>query len=135
SGGESQRIRLSSQIGSGLMGMLYVLDEPSIGLHPKDNVKMIETLKRLRDLGNTVIVVEHDADTIRAADHVLEIGPGAGVHGGRVVAEGPLKKILKDGNALTGQYLSGGKSIEAPRQPRPGSGRSNVRRGTRHNNH
>src|SRR5262245_24789864 len=87
SGGESQRIRLSSQIGSGLMGMLYVLDEPSIGLHPKDNVKMIETLKRLRDLGNTVIVVEHDADTIRAADHILEIGPGPGVHGGKVVAE------------------------------------------------
>ena len=92
SGGESQRIRLSSQIGSGLMGMLYVLDEPSIGLHPKDNVKMIETLKRLRDLGNTVIVVEHDADTIRAADHVLEIGPGPGVHGGKIVAEGPLKQ-------------------------------------------
>ena len=95
SGGESQRIRLSSQIGSGLMGMLYVLDEPSIGLHPKDNVKMIETLKRLRDLGNTVIVVEHDADTIRAADHILEIGPGPGVHGGKIVAEGPLKKILQ----------------------------------------
>src|SRR5262245_59108993 len=92
SGGESQRIRLSSQIGSGLMGMLYVLDEPSIGLHPKDNVKMIETLKRLRDLGNTLIVVEHDADTIRAADHILEIGPGPGVHGGTIVAEGPLKK-------------------------------------------
>ncbi len=92
SGGESQRIRLSSQIGSGLMGMLYVLDEPSIGLHPKDNVKMIETLKRLRDLGNTVIVVEHDADTIRAADHIIEIGPGPGAHGGRVVAQGPLQQ-------------------------------------------
>ena len=92
SGGESQRIRLSSQIGSGLMGMLYVLDEPSIGLHPKDNVKMIETLKRLRDLGNTVIVVEHDADTIRAADHVVELGPGPGVHGGKIVAEGSLKR-------------------------------------------
>ncbi len=113
SGGESQRIRLSSQIGSGLMGMLYVLDEPSIGLHPKDNVKMIETLKRLRDLGNTVIVVEHDADTIRAADHILEIGPGPGVHGGKIVAEGPLKKILQDGKSLTGQYLSGKKTHRA----------------------
>src|SRR5204862_4229377 len=94
SGGESQRIRLSTQIGSGLMGMLYVLDEPSIGLHPKDNVKMIRTLQRLRDIGNSVIVVEHDEDTIRAADHILEIGPGPGVHGGRIVAERPLKKIL-----------------------------------------
>src|SRR5207237_9756220 len=111
SGGESQRIRLSSQIGSGLMGMLYVLDEPSIGLHPKDNVKMIETLKRLRDLGNTVIVVEHDADTIRAADHVLELGPGPGVHGGKIVAAGPLQKILQDGQALTGKYMGGKKAM------------------------
>jgi excinuclease ABC subunit A len=134
SGGESQRIRLSSQIGSGLMGMLYVLDEPSIGLHPKDNVKMIETLKRLRDLGNTVIVVEHDADTIRAADHVLEIGPGPGVHGGKVVVEGPLKKILQDGRSLTGQYLSGKKSIKKPARRRPATGRSIVVRGARHNN-
>jgi excinuclease ABC subunit A len=134
SGGESQRIRLSSQIGSGLMGMLYVLDEPSIGLHPKDNVKMIETLKRLRDLGNTVIVVEHDADTIRAADHILEIGPGPGVHGGRVVAEGPLKTILKDNASLTGQYLSGKKSIGVPAKRRPGSGKSIVVRGARQNN-
>src|SRR6516164_2062865 len=134
SGGESQRIRLSSQIGSGLMGMLYVLDEPSIGLHPKDNVKMIETLKRLRDLGNTVIVVEHDADTIRAADHVLEIGPGPGVHGGKVVAEGPLKKILVDGKSLTGSYLSGKKTIGIPGQRRPASGRSIVVRGARQNN-
>ena len=90
SGGEAQRIRLSTQIGSGLMGMLYVLDEPSIGLHPKDNEKMIGTLRRLRDLGNTVLVVEHDEDTIRAADHVIEIGPGAGVHGGEVVAQGTI---------------------------------------------
>src|SRR5436853_486152 len=134
SGGESQRIRLSSQIGSGLMGMLYVLDEPSIGLHPKDNVKMIETLKRLRDLGNTVIVVEHDADTIRAADHILEIGPGPGVHGGKIVAEGPLKKILKDDNSLTGQYLSGKKAISIPAQRRPASGKSIVVRGARQNN-
>src|SRR5438046_6820203 len=134
SGGESQRIRLSSQIGSGLMGMLYVLDEPSIGLHPKDNVKMIETLQRLRDLGNTVIVVEHDADTIRAADHILEIGPGPGVHGGKIVAEGPLKKILKDDRSLTGQYLSGKKSIDIPGRRRPASGQSIVGRGARQNN-
>jgi excinuclease ABC subunit A len=134
SGGESQRIRLSSQIGSGLMGMLYVLDEPSIGLHPKDNVKMIETLKRLRDLGNTLIVVEHDADTIRAADHVLEIGPGPGVHGGKVVAEGPLDKIMRDGKSLTGQYLSGRKAIAAPGRRRPARGKSVAVRGARHNN-
>ena len=134
SGGESQRIRLSSQIGSGLMGMLYVLDEPSIGLHPKDNVKMIETLKRLRDLGNTLIVVEHDADTIRAADHILEIGPGPGVHGGTIVAQGPLKLILKDGKSLTGQYLGGKKSIAIPTKRRPSSGKSLVVRGARQNN-
>lgn len=134
SGGESQRIRLSSQIGSGLMGMLYVLDEPSIGLHPKDNVKMIETLQRLRDLGNTLIVVEHDADTIRAADHILEIGPGPGVHGGTIVAQGPLKQILKDGNSLTGQYLCGKKSITIPVKRRPVSGKSLVVRGARQNN-
>src|SRR5690242_1558099 len=134
SGGESQRIRLSSQIGSGLMGMLYVLDEPSIGLHPKDNVKMIETLKRLRDLGNTLIVVEHDADTIRAADHLLEIGPGPGVHGGTLVAQGPLKQILKDDKSLTGQYLSGKKSIATPAKRRPPSSKALVVRGARHNN-
>ena len=134
SGGESQRIRLSSQIGSGLMGMLYVLDEPSIGLHPKDNVKMIETLQRLRDLGNTVIVVEHDADTIRAADHILEIGPGPGTHGGKIVAEGPLRAILKDGKSLTGQYLSGKKSIAVPARRRPGNGKALVVRGARQNN-
>jgi excinuclease ABC subunit A len=134
SGGESQRIRLSSQIGSGLMGMLYVLDEPSIGLHPKDNVKMIETLQRLRDLGNTVIVVEHDEDTIRAADHIIEIGPGAGVHGGTVVAEGPLKRVLQDAQSLTGQYLSGKRSISVPERRRPPSGKSLVVRGARHNN-
>ncbi|MEQ1828659.1 MAG: excinuclease ABC subunit UvrA, partial [Pirellula sp.] len=134
SGGESQRIRLSSQIGSGLMGMLYVLDEPSIGLHPKDNVKMIETLKRLRDIGNTVIVVEHDADTIREADHVIEIGPGPGVHGGQIVAEGPLKKILKDPRSLTGLYLSGKKKIAVPNQTRAGNDKFLFVRGARHNN-
>ena len=95
SGGESQRIRLSTQIGSGLMGMLYVLDEPSIGLHPKDNVKMIATLESLRDIGNTVIVVEHDEDTIRAADHIVEMGPGPGVHGGNVVVQGTLDDVLR----------------------------------------
>jgi excinuclease ABC subunit A len=134
SGGESQRIRLSSQIGSGLMGMLYVLDEPSIGLHPKDNVKMIETLQRLRDLGNTVIVVEHDGDTIRAADHVLEIGPGPGTHGGTIVAAGSLPKILRDGRSLTGQYLSGKKSIAVPARRRPRNGKSLVVRGAKQNN-
>jgi excinuclease ABC subunit A len=134
SGGESQRIRLSSQIGSGLMGMLYVLDEPSIGLHPKDNVKMIETMKRLRDLGNTVIVVEHDADTIRAADHVVELGPGPGVHGGKIVAEGTVAKILGNDQSLTGKYLSGKKSIEIPVGRRPASGKSIVVKGARQNN-
>src|SRR5262249_12156442 len=122
------------QIGSGLMGMLYVLDEPSIGLHPKDNAKMIETLKRLRDLGNTVIVVEHDADTIRAADHILEIGPAPGVHGGTIVAQRPLKRLLKDGGSLTGQYLSGKKSIAIPEERRQSSGKSLIVRGARQNN-
>lgn len=134
SGGESQRIRLSSQIGSGLMGMLYVLDEPSIGLHPKDNVKMIETLKRLRDLGNTVIVVEHDADTIREADHIIEIGPGPGVHGGQIVAEGPFKTILSDPKSLTGKYLGGERTIGIPERRRPANEKFLVVRGARHNN-
>jgi excinuclease ABC subunit A len=119
SGGESQRIRLSTQIGSGLMGMLYVLDEPSIGLHPKDNVKMIRTLQRLRDIGNSVIVVEHDEDTIRAADHILEIGPGPGVHGGAVVAQGTIDDVLHNPSSLTGAYLSGKRKIELPAQRRP----------------
>ena len=134
SGGESQRIRLSSQIGSGLMGMLYVLDEPSIGLHPKDNTRMIETLKRLRDLGNTVIVVEHDADTIRAADHVIEIGPGPGVHGGCVVVDGPLQSVLKDRRSLTGKYLSGELTIGTPAKRRAASGKVLTVRGARQNN-
>jgi excinuclease ABC subunit A len=116
------------------MGMLYVLDEPSIGLHPKDNVKMIETLQRLRDLGNTVIVVEHDADTIRAADHILEIGPGPGTHGGTLVAEGPLRTILKEAKSLTGQYLSGKKSIAVPARRRATNGKSLIVRGARQNN-
>ena len=118
SGGESQRIRLSTQIGSGLMGMLYVLDEPSIGLHPKDNVKMIETLRRLRDIGNTVIVVEHDESTIRAADHVIELGPGPGIHGGHIVVQGELETILECPESLTGLYMSGQREIRLPKQRR-----------------
>lgn len=134
SGGESQRIRLSTQIGSGLMGMLYVLDEPSIGLHPKDNVKMIATLERLRDIGNTVIVVEHDEDTIRSADHVIEMGIGAGIHGGEVVAQGTLKDVLACKASPTGQFLSGKRFIATPQQRRNGSGKSLVIRGARENN-
>jgi excinuclease ABC subunit A len=134
SGGESQRIRLSTQIGSGLMGMLYVLDEPSIGLHPKDNVKMIATLERLRDIGNTVIVVEHDEDTIRAADHVIEMGPGAGIHGGEVVVQGILKDVLACKASPTGQFLSGKRFIATPLQRRKGNGKQLVIRGARENN-
>ena len=134
SGGESQRIRLSTQIGSGLMGMLYVLDEPSIGLHPKDNAKMIATLERLRDIGNTVIVVEHDEDTIRAADHLVEMGPGPGVHGGTVVAQGTIDDILKCRQSPTGQYLSGKREIETPVRRRKGNGKALVVRGARENN-
>ena len=134
SGGESQRIRLSTQIGSGLMGMLYVLDEPSIGLHPKDNVKMIRTIESLRDIGNTVIVVEHDEDTIRAADHLIEMGPGAGVHGGRVVVEGDLDDVLKCKASPTGQFLSGKRSIATPSKRRAGNGHALTVRGARENN-
>ncbi|SLJ86249.1 excinuclease ABC subunit UvrA [Novosphingobium mathurense] len=122
SGGESQRIRLASQIGSGLSGVLYVLDEPSIGLHQRDNDRLLETLKRLRDLGNTVIVVEHDEDAIRAADHVVDLGPGAGVHGGEVVAEGTLKQVLRNKQSLTAQYLTGARRIEVPQTRRKGNG-------------
>ncbi len=134
SGGESQRIRLSTQIGSGLMGMLYVLDEPSIGLHPKDNVKLIGTLQQLRDLGNCVIVVEHDEDTIRAADHIVEMGPGPGVHGGEVVAQGTLAEILACPESPTGRYLSGRQQIPIPAQRRPSNGRALKIRGARENN-
>jgi excinuclease ABC subunit A len=134
SGGESQRIRLSTQIGSGLMGMLYVLDEPSIGLHPKDNVKMIATLERLRDIGNTVIVVEHDEDTVRAADHVIEMGPGPGVHGGRVVAQGSLQDVLACRASPTGQFFSGRRRIATPTIRRTGSGALLTVRGARENN-
>jgi excinuclease ABC subunit A len=134
SGGESQRIRLSTQIGSGLMGMLYVLDEPSIGLHPKDNVKMIATLESLRDIGNTVIVVEHDEDTIRAADHIVEMGPGPGVHGGTVVVQGTFADVLKAKASPTGQFLSGKRSIAMPAQRRAGIGKVLTVRGARENN-
>ena len=134
SGGESQRIRLSTQIGSGLMGMLYVLDEPSIGLHPKDNVKMIATLERLRDIGNTVIVVEHDEDTIRAADHIVEMGPGPGVHGGTVVVQGTIDKVLASKASPTGQFLSGRRSIPTPETRRRGNGKTLTVRGARENN-
>jgi excinuclease ABC subunit A len=134
SGGESQRIRLSTQIGSGLMGMLYVLDEPSIGLHPKDNVKMIATLKGLRDVGNTVIVVEHDEDTIRAADHVVEMGPGPGAHGGTVVVQGTVDDVLACPSSPTGQFLSGRRSIATPTRRRKGNGKVLVVRGARENN-
>ena len=134
SGGESQRIRLSTQIGSGLMGMLYVLDEPSIGLHPKDNVKMIATIEQLRDIGNTVIVVEHDEDTIGAADHIVEMGPGPGVHGGEVVVQGSIADVMKCKASPTGQYMSGKRSIALPKQRRKGTGKTLTVRGARENN-
>ena len=124
SGGEAQRIRLSTQIGSGLMGMLYVLDEPSIGLHPRDNEKMISTLRSMRNLGNTVIVVEHDEDTIRAADHLVELGPGPGVHGGEIVVNGTLDDMLRCSESLTGMYLSGKKSIAVPNRRRGDNGQT-----------
>lgn len=114
SGGEAQRIRLASQIGAGLVGVMYVLDEPSIGLHQRDNERLLNTLIHLRNLGNTVIVVEHDEDAIRAADHVIDIGPGAGVHGGQVVAEGNVDSIMANEDSLTGQFLSGKRKIEVP---------------------
>ena len=120
SGGESQRIRLASQIGSGLTGVLYVLDEPSIGLHQRDNDRLLETLKRLRDLGNTVIVVEHDEDAIRTADYLLDLGPGAGVHGGEVIARGTPEEVMAEPKSLTGQYLTGGKEVAVPTKRRPG---------------
>ena len=118
SGGEAQRIRLATQIGSGLVGVLYVLDEPSIGLHQRDNVRLIETLTRLRDLGNTLIVVEHDEETIRAADWIVDIGPGAGEHGGEVVVSGDYKSLLAEKKSITGAYLSGRRKIEIPKQRR-----------------
>lgn len=134
SGGEAQRIRLSTQIGSGLIGMLYVLDEPSIGLHPKDNIKMINMLTALRDIGNTVLVVEHDEATIRAADYVVEMGPGPGVHGGRVVAQGKLNDVLETAASPTAEYLSGRAHIPVPQQRRPHAGKTLVVRSAEANN-
>ena len=134
SGGESQRIRLATQIGSSLMGVLYILDEPSIGLHQRDNDKLLDTLRRLRDLGNTLIVVEHDEDTMRAADWLIDIGPGAGALGGQVVSAGTPQQVMADPSSLTGQYLSGKKRIEVPAHRRPGNGKWLTVRGAKENN-
>ncbi len=134
SAGEAQRIHLATQIGTNLVGVLYILDEPTIGLHQRDNFRLIETLKKLRDLGNTVIVVEHDEATIRAADFIIDLGPGAGIHGGQVVAQGPLENILESPNSLTGQYLTGKKKIPLPKTRRPHNGQYLIIRGARQNN-
>ena len=134
SGGESQRIRLATQIGSSLMGVLYILDEPSIGLHQRDNDKLLETLKRLRDIGNTLIVVEHDEDTIRAADYVVDVGPGAGIHGGEIVAQGSIEDLEQEPRSMTGQYLCGKRSIPVPSARRSGSGKKLKVFGCRENN-
>jgi excinuclease ABC subunit A len=134
SGGEAQRIRLATQIGSGLQGVLYVLDEPSIGLHQRDNARLITTLKHLRDLGNTVLVVEHDEETIRTADHLLDIGPGAGIHGGEIVAAGTPADVAATKSSITGQYLRGEKRIHAPKKLRKGNGKALIIRGARENN-
>lgn len=134
SGGESQRIRLATQIGSGLVGVLYILDEPSIGLHQRDNKKLIDALKRLRDLGNTIIVIEHDEETMRSADWIVDIGPGAGIHGGRIVFSGDLKDILKCKNSITGRYLSGEKAIPLPAGRRNGNGKCIIIKGAREHN-
>ena len=134
SGGEAQRIRLATQIGSSLMGVLYILDEPSIGLHQRDNDKLLETLRRLRDLGNTLIVVEHDEDTMRAADFIVDVGPGAGIHGGKIVAAGTLEQIMAEPESITGQYLSGARSIPVPAKRRAGNGSFLSFYGCRENN-
>ncbi|MBQ2091750.1 MAG: excinuclease ABC subunit UvrA, partial [Clostridia bacterium] len=134
SGGESQRIRLATQIGSSLMGVLYILDEPSIGLHQRDNDKLIDTLKGLRDLGNTLIVVEHDEDTMRAADYIVDIGPGAGIKGGEVVFSGTPAEIMKCKNSVTGQFLSGKRKIPVPEKRRPGNGTFLTVKGASENN-
>lgn len=134
SGGEAQRIRLATQIGSGLQGVLYVLDEPSIGLHQRDNERLIRTLKHLRDIGNTVLIVEHDEETIRTADYVLDIGPGAGVHGGEVTAEGTPEEIIRSKNSITGQYLAGTQKIVVPDKRRTGNGKELVIKGAREHN-
>ena len=134
SGGESQRIRLATQIGSKLTGVLYVLDEPSIGLHQRDNRRLLETLLKMRDLGNTVLVVEHDEETIRSADHVVDMGPAAGVNGGQVIFSGPPEALLASAESLTGQYLSGRKRIDLPGRRRAGNGKMITLEGARENN-
>jgi len=134
SGGEAQRIRLATQIGSGLMGVLYVLDEPSIGLHQRDNARLISTLKHLRDLGNTVLVVEHDEETIRTADYLLDVGPGAGIHGGEIVAVGKPEQVAQSKASITGQYLRGEKKINVPSKRRTGNGKSLIIKGAREHN-
>ncbi len=134
SGGEAQRIRLATQIGSGLTGVLYVLDEPSIGLHQRDNTRLIKTLERLRDLDNTVIVVEHDEETMRSADYLIDIGPGAGIHGGEVIAHGTPQDVIKDKRSLTGQFLAGKELIHVPQKRRSGNGKNLTIRGARENN-
>jgi len=134
SGGEAQRIRLATQIGSGLMGVLYICDEPTVGLHPADDFRLIETLKRLRELGNTILVVEHDEAMMRAADHIIDMGPGAGEHGGWIVTTGTLPQIMDCKDSITGQYLSGVKQIPLPRKRRPGSGEELIIKGARQNN-
>src|SRR6185369_5610356 len=134
SGGEGQRIRLATQIGSQLRGVLYVLDEPSIGLHPRDNLRLLDTLSALRDLGNTVLVVEHDEETIRRADYVVDLGPGAGTHGGFVVARGTPDDVARNSDSVTGLYISGARKIPVPEQRRSPNGKAITIRGARHNN-
>ncbi|HAJ94820.1 MAG TPA: excinuclease ABC subunit UvrA [Actinobacteria bacterium] len=134
SGGESQRIRLATQIGSGLVGVLYILDEPSIGLHQRDNRKLIDALKRLKDLGNTIIVIEHDEETMRASDYIVDIGPGAGIYGGKIVFNGPVEEIYDCRSSITGKYLKGEKFISIPEKRREGNGKSIVIKGARQNN-
>ena len=134
SGGEAQRIRLATQIGSRLTGVLYILDEPSIGLHQRDNERLIETLRNMRDIGNTLIVVEHDEDTMLAADYLIDVGPGAGVHGGQIISAGTPEEVMKDPNSLTGQYLSGKKFIPLPLERRQSDGRFIEIKGAKENN-
>src|SRR5262249_22356464 len=134
SGGEAQRIRLAGQIGCGLVGVLYILDEPSIGLHSRDNDRLLRSLEQLRDMGNTVVVVEHDEDTMRAADYLVDFGPGPGVRGGEVVAAGSFPDVLASKTSITGQYLSGRQPIKVPEQRRAGSGNQLKVVGARHNN-
>lgn len=133
SGGEAQRIRLATQIGSGLVGVCYILDEPSIGLHQRDNDKLLGALKGLRDLGNTLIVVEHDKDTMMEADFIVDIGPGAGEHGGEIIATGTAAEIMKNKNSITGQYLSGKRKIEVPSVRRTWTNKITIRGAKEHN--